>query len=51
MPNKQAKINKRRRIVENQRLNREGRTAAQIERKKKKRARKKLDEVKPWQRK
>ncbi len=34
MPNKQAKINKRKRIIENKRLNREGRTAAQIERKK-----------------
>tara|TARA_R110002020_G_scaffold120513_1_gene274696 strand:+ start:889 stop:1044 length:156 start_codon:yes stop_codon:yes gene_type:complete len=51
MPNKQAKINKRKRMLENQRLNREGRTAAQIERKKNKRAKKNLDEVKPWQRK
>jgi hypothetical protein len=51
MPNKQAKINKRKRMIENQRLNREGRTAAQIERKKNKRSKKNLDEVKPWQRK
>jgi|14BtaG_2_1085337.scaffolds.fasta_scaffold07723_4 hypothetical protein len=49
MPNKQAKINKRKRIIENKRLNREGRTAAQIERKKKReRARKNFEEAKPW---
>ena len=50
MPNKQAKIRKRKRILENQRLNREGRTANQIARKKAKRARKNLEEKKPWER-
>jgi len=49
MPNKQSKNRKRKRILENQRLNREGRTAAQIERRKKReRARKNLEESKPW---
>ena len=50
MPNKQAKIRKRKRILENQRLNREGRTASQIARKKQKRARRGMEERKPWER-
>jgi len=40
MPNKQAKIRKRKKFLENQRLNREGRTPAQIARKKRKAERK-----------
>ena len=50
MPNKQAKNRKRKRILENQRLNREGRTPNQIARKKRKRALKKKDEDRIWQR-
>ena len=51
MPNKEAKNRKRKRILENQRLNREGRTPSQIARKKKRRALNRKDEVKQWQRK
>ncbi len=51
MPNKEAKSRKRKRILENQRLNREGRTASQIARKKQKRARRGMEERKPWERK
>ena len=40
MPNKQAKINKRKRILLNKQLNREGRTLAQIARKRRKAERK-----------
>ena len=40
MPNKQAKANKRNRILLNKKLNREGRTPAQIARKKRKAERK-----------
>ena len=48
MPNKDAKSKKRKRIALNQQLKREGRTPNQIARVKKKRARKGIEEKKPW---
>mgnify|MGYP000096030305 FL=1 len=50
MPNKDAKSKKRKRIALNQHLKREGRTPNQIARVKKKRARKGIEEKKPWER-
>ena len=47
---KDAKSKKRKRIALNQQLKREGRTPNQIARVKKKRARKGIEEKKPWER-